>query len=167
MNQRVAMASVARIIDRDLVGVRRQLEAYPDEAHLWKSAEGVSNPPGNLALHLAGNLEHFIGACLGDSGYVRDREAEFSTRDVPRAELIERLESARRRVGAALAALEDSLGAEPYPQRFGDLEISRTRFLIHLVSHLAYHLGQIDYHRRLTTGSNRVVGALQIAELAG
>ena len=79
------------VLTRDLKALRRELEAYDDERGLWAMPKGVSNSAGTLAMHLAGNLRAFIGAQLGGTGYVRDRDAEFNRRDVPRSELLAQL----------------------------------------------------------------------------
>jgi len=60
---------LARILVRDLNAVRRELEAYPDEQSVWALPPGVTNSGGTLAMHIAGNVQHFIGAVLGGSGY--------------------------------------------------------------------------------------------------
>jgi len=141
----------ARILDRDLGSLAEQIETYPDDAGVWRSGGSIKNSAGTLALHLVGNLEHFVGAVLGGTDYVRDRDAEFGERDVPRGEILERIDHCRAVVAEALAALPDEALAEPYPGRTPPmLEGASTHlFLLHLAAHLAWHLGQIDYHRRL------------------
>jgi len=99
-------------------------------------------------LHLCGNLRHFIGAVLGNSGYVRDREAEFSRRDVPRADLLALVEAAKTDVTSAMARMDDAAMHEAFPVEYGGTTVRIDLFLTHLLSHLAFHLGQIDYHRR-------------------
>ena len=89
------LPSMAAIFERDLRALRREVEAYPDERDLWAQVPGVSNVAGTLVLHLAGNLQYYIGAVLGGSGYVRDRPAEFARRDVARSELLREIEAAR------------------------------------------------------------------------
>ena len=97
------LQSVAAILDRDLRTLRREVEAYPDDRALWQEVSGISNVAGTLVLHLAGNLQHYVGARLGQTGYVRDRSAEFASRDVPRSELLRQIEAARAAVKAALS----------------------------------------------------------------
>src|SRR3989442_9068567 len=99
---------IAAILRRDLGALRREIEAYADDRDLWRVAPGISNCAGTLALHLAGNIQFFIGAVLGGTGYVRDRDAEFARRDIPRAELL-------REIDAALAAVERGMGRLPHP----------------------------------------------------
>ncbi len=157
--------AMRRVFIRDLGALRRELEAYEREADLWVRPVGITNPAGALARHLAGNLRHFIGAQLGGTGYVRDREAEFADRATPRAELLAQVDAARRDVDAALRALPATRLAEPYPLDVGGVRLATGLFLTHLLTHFAYHLGQVDYHRRLVTGVARAVSAQAIGEL--
>ena len=156
---------VARVLVRDVKAVRRELEAYPDEASVWALPPGVANSGGTLALHLAGNLQHFFGAVLGGSGYKRDRAAEFAKRDVPRSALIVELEAAIVAIGLGLSQVSEARLAEEFPEAIAGHRIVMGEWLIHLVSHTGYHLGQIDYHRRLVTQSGATVGAMAVPEL--
>jgi uncharacterized damage-inducible protein DinB len=162
----VTVDALRRILLRDLAALRREIEAYERESDLWTSPPGVSNTAGTLALHLAGNLRHFVGAQLGGTGYVRDREAEFQDRGVPRAVLLERIADAVDEVDRSLRALPASRLAEPYPLEVSGVRLNTGTFLLHLATHFAYHLGQFDYHRRLVTGAAQGVGAQSIPELA-
>ena len=159
------VSTVAAIVDRDLKAVRRELEAYPDEHLIWQTVPGLPNSGGTLALHLAGNVQHYIGAQLGHTGYVRDRPAEFARRDVPRAELVEELETARSVVGSVLARLRDEDLPKQFPEIVGGVRVDTDEYLVHLLVHFAYHLGQIDSHRRVVTGDATGVGAVRHTEL--
>jgi len=156
---------LSAVLLRDLDALRGEIEAYPDDASLWRGVPGLPALGGTLALHLVGNLQHFIGAVLGASGYVRDREAEFGRRDVSRAELLAQVASARTAVAGTLAGLDEARLAAAYPQPVGGLHLQTGEFLVHLVSHLGYHLGQLDSHRRLATGDPRPAGAESLAAL--
>ena len=158
--------SLLKVLSRDLETVRRELELYPEEAGLWTQVPGLGNSGGNLALHLAGNLQHFIGAVLGGTGYVRDRDAEFTRREVPRQELLEELRRAEAVVTATLPALTPGQLAGDYPLPVMGATLGTEVFLIHLCSHLAYHLGQLDAHRRLATGPGASAGAQALQVLA-
>jgi uncharacterized damage-inducible protein DinB len=158
-------STVKAVLLRDLAAVRRSVEAYPDDAALWTEVTGIVNTGGSLVLHLAGNLEHYLGAVLGGSGYVRDREAEFARRAVPRAELLSEIEAAAGSVERGIDALSDNHLAEPYPEEVGGRRIANGDFLVHLATHLAYHLGQLDYHRRMVAADPTTVGALSPKEL--
>lgn len=159
------VASIAAIIERELRTLRAQLEAYADERDLWLLAPGISNPPGVLAAHLVGNLQHFIGARLGGTGYLRDRPAEFARRDRTRDELLAAIDETRGVVRVTLASLPEAELDQEFPEVVAGVRVTTGDYLIHLVSHLAYHLGQVDYHRRLLAGG-ATVRAVPIAELA-
>ncbi|MDH5588729.1 MAG: DinB family protein [Gemmatimonadota bacterium] len=139
------------LFDRDLGRLAEELEAYPDDAEIWRVAGSIKNSAGTLALHMVGNLMHFVGAVLGETGYVRDREAEFGDRDVPRAELLRRIGECRAVLADVLPALSDTAFREDFPGKLpAQLEGATThRFLLHLSGHFTWHLGQVDYHRRL------------------
>lgn len=155
---------IGGIFARELRALRREIEAYPDEAAIWQVPPGISNSGGTLTLHLAGNIQYFVGAVLGGSGYVRDRDAEFKRRNVPRLELLAQIDAALR-AAAALDHLDAATLAKPYPQAVGGVRATTGDWLLHLISHFGYHLGQVDYHRRLVTGEAGQIKALPIGEL--
>jgi len=158
-------AAVASVLDRDLAGLRREIEAYADEADLWSLVPGLPNSAGTLALHLAGNIQHFIGRYFAGTGYVRDRPAEFSRRNVPRAELLREIDAAREAVRSGLFHPSPALLSKDYPESVAGMAVETGEYLVHLATHLAYHLGQIDYHRRVITGGTDGIGAVRPAEL--
>lgn len=155
-----AKQDYARFFGRELATVRDELLAYPDTSSIWAVPAGLPNSAGTLALHLAGNLRWFIGAQLGGSGYVRDRDAEFASRNIERDELVRLIEVASDEVTRALATLDDAKLDEIFPLEVAGARLPTGRFIGHLAVHLAYHLGQMDYHRRIVTGVNKAVGAL-------
>jgi len=157
--------AVRALILRELGAVRRSLEAYPDEASLWTEPPGLPNPGGTLALHVAGNLRHFIGHVLGGIEYKRDRPAEFALRGVPRRELLAGIEAAHDAVDRTLSTLTDDVMARPYAESISGKTVSTGAFLAHLAVHLGWHLGQLDYHRRVVTGKRDPIGALSPQEL--
>lgn len=150
---------------RELRAVRREVEAYPDEKLLWKEAPGIANPAGTLVLHLCGNLRHFVGAVLGGQPYKRDRDAEFSRRDVPRAELLQEIDATVEAIEEALGRPEDARLSARYPMPIGGRMLTTSQFLVHLAAHLGYHLGQVDYHRRLLDPKAKAVNTLPLDEL--
>jgi hypothetical protein len=158
-------AHVAAILDRDLRALRRELEAYPDERLLWQAVPGLPNCGGTLALHLVGNLQHYVGARWGGTGYLRDRDAEFARRDVSRAELVAEVERAREAVARGLARVPPEALTIDYPEVVGRSHVRTDEYLVHLCTHFAYHLGQLDSHRRLATGNPGGVGALNPNEI--
>jgi hypothetical protein len=156
---------IGGIIRRELVSLRKEIEAYPSDADLWKAVPGISNSGGTLALHLAGNLRHFIGGVLGGSGYRRNRDGEFATRDLSRADLVREVDDAIAAVERTFSGLSDAILATDYPEKVANVRVKTGDFLVHLESHLAEHLGQIDYHRRIATGSAVTVGTVSPARL--
>ncbi len=156
---------IGGILIRDLHAVQRELEAYEREADLWKLTDTIPNSAGTLALHLAGNVRHYVGAVLGGTGYARDRDAEFSRRGVARSELLRELDAAAADVGAVMSRLTDAQMAATFPQPVAGRQCATADMLIHLATHLTFHLGQIDYHRRLVAGNAASIGAVSPAEL--
>lgn len=138
-----------QLFQRDLDKLGQELMGYSDETKLWVIDQQIANSAGNLTLHLFGNLRHFIGMDLGGVAYVRNRDREFGAKGEPREALIAELDEVKKTVANALLNLE--------PDRLGDMSIhaffgypmSIGYFLIHLYGHFNYHLGQINYHRRL------------------
>lgn len=158
---------LSALLARELRTLRREVEAYPDDQSLWTRVPGITNSGGALAHHLTGNLRHFIGARLGDTGYVRDRDGEFARTDLGRAELIAMADAAQAEVASTLAKLDPATLESEYPDALGGYRLGTGELLMHLLSHLAYHLGQIDYHRRLVTSSSDPVGAVATGEIPG
>ena len=142
---------LSQIYQRDLEKLKVEIGQYGSDEQFWSVSEGITNSGGNLALHLVGNLTHFIGAVLGNSGYVRDRDAEFASKNVTRAELIAAVDEAAAVVSATLAKLTADEMAAEYPIDVFGHPMTTEFFLVHLTTHFNYHLGQINYHRRLTT----------------
>lgn len=151
---------LSALLVRDLGGVMREIEAFPDDASVWELRPGVTNSAGTLALHLVGNLNHYIGHYLGQTGYVRDRPREFSTTGVSRDELSRMLAATREMVATVLPRLTEEQLDRLYPEVHGGRPIPTRAFLVHVTTHLAFHLGQIGYLRRIVTGQNHSVGPL-------
>lgn len=140
---------LAEIYERDLDKLRTEITSYENEADLWKAADGISNPAGNLCLHLTGNLKHFFGATLGATGFVRDRDAEFADKNVPRSEMLADVDATKNIVLSTIAGLTEEDLDKPYPIEVFGHPMTTGYFLTHLATHFNYHLGQINYHRRL------------------
>jgi hypothetical protein len=140
--------SFAHIFEKDLKRLKDELSLYPDESLLWQVKPGVTNSGGNLALHLLGNLNHFIGALIGGNGYVRNREAEFGFKNVPRKQLLADIEKTIDVVKESFGKMKEADMHKEFPERKGTIESN----LVHFVAHFNYHLGQINYHRRIIAG---------------
>lgn len=137
------------IFKRDLTKLKREINAYQDETNLWIVDKDISNSAGNLCLHLIGNLNTFIAGEIGQSGYVRQRELEFSLKDVPKVDLLNQIDATIIAVETALDKLTSTELKAEYPLLVFKEKTSTEYFLVHLTTHLTYHLGQINYHRRL------------------
>ncbi|RKR08753.1 uncharacterized protein DUF1572 [Flavobacterium sp. 90] len=137
------------LFDRDLNKLKLEIESYQNENQIWAIDKQVSNSAGNLCLHLIGNINLFIGNQIGKTDYVRDRPLEFSLKNVPKAELIAKIDDTILVVDQALDTLSIFDLEEIYPMIVFEKEMTTGFFLVHLSTHLAYHLGQINYHRRL------------------
>lgn len=146
------ITELTALYTRDLTKVMAELEAYASDDALWTVRGEIANSAGTLALHLSGNLSQFVGEDLGGVPYERDRPAEFSRRDVPRAELLADLRRTLNVVQATLAGLDETRLDHINPRQLPGFPDNMTTrfFLIHLYGHLNYHLGQINSHRRLT-----------------
>ncbi len=143
------LQSLPTLFIRDLNKLIKEINAYQDESNLWLTGQGISNSAGNLCLHLAGNLNHFIGAHLGATGYVRQRPLEFSTKNTPRPELVQLITDTTQMIETTFNKITpDQLNAD-YPLEVFGHKMTTEFFLLHLSTHLNYHLGQINYHRRL------------------
>lgn len=152
------------VMVRDLRAVMREVSAYATDEDPWREVPGMANCGGTLALHLAGNIRHYVGAVLGGSGYVRDRDGEFLRRDVPRAVLVDDLAHGVAELERVLPGLTPATLASEFPVEVGGRRLPTARMLMHLATHLAYHLGQLDYHRR-AVGPGGTIGAVSVLEL--
>jgi len=143
------LESLSELFKRDLDRLLQEVKAYKNEENLWLLEGEIANTGGNLTLHLCGNLRHFVGAILGGSSYIRQRDDEFNLKNIKRSELINQIKETKKSVLETLAELPESKLDEVYPVNVFGKEMTTIFFLIHLESHLNYHLGQLNYHRRL------------------
>lgn len=135
--------------ERDLNKLIEELSLYKSEEDIWKIKEGISNSAGNLTLHLVGNLKHFIGATLGKTGYVRERDKEFSEKNIPRHLLINDVKDTIAIIKNTLSKLNTDSLEQDFPITLNNMVSSTASVLVYLLAHLNYHLGQVNYHRRL------------------
>ena len=141
--------TLMQLFDRDLQRLRNEISLYKDESTIWVIGKDISNSAGNLCLHLLGNLNHFIGATLGHTGYVRHREDEFRLKNIPRQDVILNINNCLLIVTETLKKLTEEDLARDFPIEVFGKKDSTEYMLVHLATHLNYHLGQINYHRRL------------------
>jgi hypothetical protein len=145
----MAIETLRALFARDLGRLRKEVESYQNESNLWRVEHNIPNSAGNLCLHLVGNLNTFIGKEIGKTNYVRDRPKEFSLKDTPRTELLSMIDDTIVVVNESLNKVDERALKEEYPIIVFEEKTSMEYMLIHLATHLAYHLGQINYHRRL------------------
>jgi hypothetical protein len=157
---------IAVLLTRELESFERELRLFPDDTTVWRTVPGITNSAGTLAVHISGNLLHFVGAVLGASGYIRDRVHEFSVRDIPRESLIADIRRAGDVVTRIVPFVSDHELAQPYPEEVGGVQIVTGLFLAHLSGHLAFHLGQAGYLRRVLTGDPQSASPLPLRPLA-
>jgi hypothetical protein len=137
------------LFNRDLNKLKLEIQSYQNESKIWHIDKNISNSAGNLSLHLIGNLNTYIGAQIGKTNYIRNRELEFSNKDIPKEILITQIEATIQTVNDALTLLTEEDLKKEYPILVFDAKTSTEFMLVHLTTHLSYHLGQINYHRRL------------------
>lgn len=137
------------LFTRDLNKLRQEIELFTNEKNIWKIEHEIKNSAGNLCLHLIGNLNAFVGKSLGNIDYTRDRDSEFSVKNIPRSELIDKIDKTIQVVNLSLDKLDENNLQEEFSVLVFDKKTSVEYMLIHLSTHLSYHLGQINYHRRL------------------
>jgi hypothetical protein len=137
------------LFNRDLNKLKLEIQSYQNESKIWHIDKNISNSAGNLSLHLIGNLNTYIGAQIGKTNYIRNRELEFSNKDIPKEILITQIEATIQTVNDALTLLTEEDLKKEYPILVFDAKTSTEFLLVHLTTHLSYHLGQINYHRRL------------------
>lgn len=144
------ITSLKALFERDLNKLKEELMAYQDESQMWLVDGAITNSAGNLFLHLCGNLKHFIGTVLGNSDYIRERDREFNDKNISRKDIVTNIDETLAVVLKTLDGLDDAALNEIYEVRvFNDKPITTHIFLLHLLGHLTYHMGQINYHRRL------------------
>ncbi len=137
------------IFERDLNKLRIETNLYEDENKLWITDKNIKNSGGNLCLHIIGNLNQFIGGVLGNSGYVRNRDAEFTDKGFPKKELLKMIDETQTVVANTIESLSEDDLEKIYPVEVFNGQMTTGFFLVHLTTHLNYHLGQINYHRRI------------------
>jgi hypothetical protein len=153
MNMATELAS---LFERDLAKLIQQIEVFADDETLWRTLPGVTNSAGNLALHLEGNLREFIGRQLGKLPYSRKRDLEFSSKGMQRQELVDRIKDVQRTIPGVIAELSAEQMEMEYPEVVLGAPISTRKFLLHLYGHMNWHVGQINYLRRILAGDESV-----------
>jgi uncharacterized damage-inducible protein DinB len=143
--------SIQTLLLRDLGKLEAEISQYRDEATIWKIEKDIKNSAGTLCLHLCGNLQHYFGAVLGKSGYKRNRDLEFSARNISKEKLLQEIAAAKKAVELVMPSLTETQLLGEYPENVFGKPMTTLFFMVHLSAHLSYHLGQVNYHRRLLT----------------
>ncbi len=157
---------IRSLLVRDLETMAREIAMFADDETIWKTPEGITNPAGTLVLHVCGNLKHFIGAVLGGTEYVRNRPAEFSERSATRQALIDELKDTMDTIDEIVPSVPESELNGEYPELVGGCKQNTRLFLIHLCTHLALHVGQVGYLRRILTGDSNSSGPVSVRAIA-
>lgn len=147
---------LSELFRRDLARLIQELQAFPEGDAIWQKLPGVDNSAGNLTLHLEGNLREFIGRQLGQVPYARQRNLEFTLNDMSPRDLIVRIEDVRDVIPPVIARLSAGQLDALFPEKAFGAPISTQQFLLSLYGHFSYHLGQIDYLRRILTEGGSV-----------
>jgi len=140
---------LADLYERDLRKMIEEVNLFKDEENLWRTQGSVKNSCGNLVLHITGGLNHYFGATLAHTGYIRDRDQEFSKKGVKREELVAQLEQVIPVMNETLSALTTEQIEADFPIFFDKPNTSVSYVAIRMLAHLGYHLGQVNYLRRV------------------
>ncbi len=151
MMSRLQVDPFVFLFERELNKLANEISLYDDESDLWKLQGGISNTAGNLCLHLCGNLQHYIGVMLGHSDFVRNRALEFSARNVSKENLLSEVKQTKDVVLSTLNKLTDQDLHKTYPEEVLGYPMTTLFFFNHLFGHFGYHLGQVNYHRRIVS----------------
>ena len=141
--------TLIKIFERDIDRMVNEIKLYSDEKKIWVIDKEIKNSAGNLCLHLCGNTQFYIGTIMGQTGYVRNRDLEFSEKFRTREQLLSEIATTRTSVTSSLRKFDPALLDTLYPEQTLGYPMTYTFFLVHLAAHFSYHLGQINYHRRL------------------
>ncbi|GJQ61344.1 MAG: hypothetical protein SCALA702_03970 [Melioribacteraceae bacterium] len=159
------LEELKKLYVRELNTLKKELLFFLTDEQIWETPEGITNSAGNLILHVCGNLRFFIGNKLGETGYIRDRETEFSSKNLSRAELLAELARTIKEVEESLSRISEESLSENYPIEVGGVILTKKQFLLHLEAHLAFHVGQVGYLRRIVCMDNRSTNPLSVKEL--
>ena len=140
---------LSALYERDINKLKSEILKFTNEGNLWRAVPGVTNSAGNLCLHLAGNLQTYIGQNIGGVAYTRDRDAEFSLKGLSKSDLVSKIEHTHDVVGNTLSNLTDGALEQLYVENVLGYGMTNSYFLVHLLAHLSYHTGQINYIRRI------------------
>ncbi len=132
----------------ELENLLNEINAYSNSENLWIIDKNIKNSGGNLCLHLVGNINHFIGSVMLKTNYVRNRDDEFDSKNISKQELAEMVKATQALIANEFDKITEADLQKTFP--FDFMGVNTTGFyLTRFLCHLSYHLGQINYHRRL------------------
>ena len=141
--------NITVFFERDLDKLKEEINLFKNENDIWKVKDGIINSAGNLTMHLLGNLNHFIGKTLGNTDYIRKRDEEFSVKNIPREKLISDISSVKATIKKTLSNLSEEDRKKQFPLKIQEQTFTTENMLTYLLAHLNYHLGQMNYLRRM------------------
>jgi hypothetical protein len=141
--------NITNFFERDLDKLIEEINLFKNENDIWKLKEGINNSAGNLTMHLLGNLNHFIGKNLANTDYIRKRDEEFTVKNIPREKLISDINSLKEIVKKTLPNLSEEDLKKQFPLKIQEQTFTTQNMLVFLLLHLNYHLGQVNYLRRI------------------
>ena len=142
-------SEIASLYERDISKLMEEINSFKNEETLWKTCGTIKNSAGNLALHIIGGLNYLIGAILSNTGYIRNRDQEFTNKGISRTVITEQLQQLVIMINKSVAQLTPGQMMSPYPIFFDKENATISYVLTQLLLHLNYHLGQINYLRRV------------------
>lgn len=141
--------NIADLFQRGIDKLIEEINLFKKEKNIWKIKETTKNTAGNLTLHLLGNLNHFIGRTLGHTDYIRKRQDEFSIKAIPREKLVTDLILLKETIKNSLEKISIEDIKKEFPLKIKEEVLTVELMLIFLLNHFNYHLGQVNYLRRL------------------
>lgn len=137
------------LYSRELDRFKNEILAFENDELPWKMADGLNITAGNICLSLCGSLQHNIGNMIGDSGYIRNKEAEQKAKNITRERLVEEIENAKGIVVNTLEEISKSDLLKIFPSKEFEEPITTEYFLIHQLSQLSFSIGQISILRNV------------------
>lgn len=139
------------LYSREIERLKTEITAFEADELLWKQPDAQIPAAGNTCLFIAGTLQHFIGNMIGDSGYIRNKEAEMKARNLSRERLIEEVDNTKRVVVDTLEQVTKADLQKVFPTKEFEEDVTTEYYLIHLLKNLSFHIGQIAILRSLVS----------------
>lgn len=140
---------LSNLFEKGFEGLKHEIALYRKEEDLWITCCNVNNSAGNLAIHICGSINHFVNHGIGNTPYKRDRNVEFSQKDLSQKQILQTIEKTKANTLKTIKNINPKKLEENFPLESPFGEISSSAAIVILLGHLQYHLGQISYHRRL------------------